>query len=90
MRKNKLYAVYDYGAKVGEHSSKEITELYCIPRQVVSNYADTDMTYKGRYSFEEIEREEEKDLLALEWEEITKEVAERLRGGNRKHEPVKN
>jgi precorrin-2 methylase len=90
VRKNKLYAVYDYGTKKGEHTSKEITDLYCIPRQVVSNYADTDMTYKGRFSFEEVEQEEEKDSLALEWEEITKEVAERLRGGNRKYEPVKN
>lgn len=83
MRKNKLYAVYDYGAKIGEHTSKEITELYCIPRQVVSNYADTDMTYKGRYSFEEVEQEEEKDSLALEWDQVTKDVSEWLRGGNR-------
>ncbi len=83
MGKNKLYAIFDRGTKIGEHTSKEITQLYSIPRQVVSNYADTDMTYKGQYSFEEVVQEEEKDSLALEWDQVTKDVSVRLRGGNR-------
>lgn len=83
MGKNKLYAIFDHGTKIGEYTSKEITKLFCIPRQVVSNYADTDMMYKGQYSFEEVEQVEEKDSLALEWDQVTKDVSEWLRGGNR-------
>lgn len=89
MAARKLYALFDYGTKIGEYTSKEIARLLEAPQNSITNYASTGLLYRGRYTFEVVEPEEI-DLLAKKWEEVTKEVAKRLRGGIRKNEPVKN
>jgi len=46
-----LYAVYDKGKLMGEHTSKEWEDLLSIPRQAIRDYAREGRTYGKRYKF---------------------------------------
>lgn len=46
-----LYAVYDNGKLLGEHSSKEWEIILSIPKQVIRDYAREGRAYGGRYTF---------------------------------------
>lgn len=47
-----LYAVYDKGKLLGEHTTKEWEKLLSIPRQAIRDYAREGRTYGKRYKFE--------------------------------------
>lgn len=47
-----LYAVYDKGKMLGEHTTKEWEDLLSIPRQAIRDYAREGRTYGKRYAFE--------------------------------------
>ena len=47
-----LYAVYDKGKPLGEHTTKEWEDLLSIPRQAIRDYAREGRTYGKRYAFE--------------------------------------
>ena len=47
-----LYAVYDKGRLLGEHTTKEWENLLSIPRQAIRDYAREGRTYGKRYAFE--------------------------------------
>ncbi|RFZ77333.1 hypothetical protein DS742_19280 [Lacrimispora amygdalina] len=47
-----LYAVYDKGKLLGEHTTKEWGDLLTIPRQAIRDYAREGRTYGKRYAFE--------------------------------------
>lgn len=47
-----LYAVYDKGNLIGEHTTKEWEDLLSIPRQAIRDYAREGRTYGKRYTFE--------------------------------------
>ncbi|MDK2966495.1 hypothetical protein [Lacrimispora sp.] len=46
-----LYAVYDKGTLLGEHTTKEWEDLLSIPRQAIRDYAREGRTYGKRYKF---------------------------------------
>lgn len=46
-----LYAVYDNGKLLGEHTAKEWEVALPIPRQAIYDYAREGRAYKGRYTF---------------------------------------
>ena len=46
-----LYAVYDKGKPLGEHTTKEWEDLLSIPRQAIRDYAREGRTYGKRYEF---------------------------------------
>ncbi|WP_124067399.1 hypothetical protein [Clostridium sp. E02] len=46
-----IYAVYDNGKLLGEHTSKEWEDLLSVPRQAVRDYAREGRTYGKRYKF---------------------------------------
>lgn len=46
-----LYAVYDKGKLLGEHTTKEWESLLSIPRQAIRDYAREGRTYGKRYEF---------------------------------------
>nr|WP_288828504.1 hypothetical protein [uncultured Clostridium sp.] len=46
-----LYAVYDKGTLLGEHTTKEWEDLLSIPRQAIRDYAREGRTYGKRYEF---------------------------------------
>lgn len=46
-----LYAVYDKGKLLGEHTTKEWENLLSIPRQAIRDYAREGRTYGKRYKF---------------------------------------
>ncbi|MGC6173231.1 hypothetical protein [Lacrimispora sp. 38-1] len=46
-----LYAVYDKGKPLGEHTTKEWEDLLSIPRQAIRDYAREGRTYGKRYKF---------------------------------------
>lgn len=47
-----LYAVYDKGKLLGEHTTKEWEKRLSIPRQAIRDYAREGRTYGKRYKFE--------------------------------------
>lgn len=47
-----LYAVYDKGKPLGEHTTKEWEDLLSIPRQAIRDYAREGRTYGKQYAFE--------------------------------------
>ncbi|WP_313152084.1 hypothetical protein [Lacrimispora sp.] len=47
----KLYAAYDYGKLLGEHTSREWEIALSIKRQTIRDYAREGRTYGGRYTF---------------------------------------
>ncbi|WP_313187359.1 hypothetical protein [Lacrimispora sp.] len=49
-----LYAVYDSGKLLGEHTAKEWEAALYIPRQTTRDYAREGRTYGGRYTFKVI------------------------------------
>lgn len=46
-----VFAVYDKGDLIGEHTSKEWEKLLSIPRQAIRDYAREGRTYGKRYEF---------------------------------------
>mgnify|MGYP000080505345 CR=1 FL=1 len=46
-----VFAIYDKGNLLGEHTSKEWEKLLSIPRQAVRDYAREGRTYGKRYKF---------------------------------------
>ncbi|MFW6678812.1 hypothetical protein ACOAOT_14250 [Lacrimispora sp. AGF001] len=46
-----IFAVYDKGNLIGEHTSKEWEKLLSIPRQAIRDYAREGRTYGKRYKF---------------------------------------
>ena len=46
-----VFAVYDKGDLIGEHTSKEWEKLLSIPRQAIRDYAREGRTYGKRYKF---------------------------------------
>jgi len=46
-----VFAVYDKGDLIGEHTSKEWEKLLSIPRQAIRDYAREGRTYGKRYNF---------------------------------------
>lgn len=46
-----IYAVYDKGKPLGEHTSKEWEDQLSIPRQAIRDYAREGRTYGKRYKF---------------------------------------
>ncbi|MDW2799880.1 hypothetical protein RZO55_20115 [Clostridium boliviensis] len=46
-----LYAVYDKGKPLGEHTTKEWENLLSIPRQAIRDYAREGRIYGKRYEF---------------------------------------
>lgn len=46
-----VYAVYDRGKPLGEHTTKEWENLLSIPRQAIRDYAREGRTYGKRYKF---------------------------------------
>lgn len=73
MAARKIYAVFDYGTKIGEYTSREIARLLQVPQNSITNYASTGLLYKGRYTFEVVEPEQ-MDPLAKEWDEVTERI----------------
>ena len=47
-----IYAGYDKGNPIGEHTSREWGNLLSIPRQAIRDYAREGRTYRKRYEFE--------------------------------------
>lgn len=47
-----VYAGYDKGNPIGEHTSREWGELLSIPRQAIRDYAREGRAYGKRYKFE--------------------------------------
>ncbi|MFT4107725.1 MAG: hypothetical protein QM657_18380 [Lacrimispora sp.] len=73
MGAKKLYAMYADGTKVGEYSSREIAGLLKIRQEIVSNYSDTGLLYKGRFLFDTVCEgvgKTRKEPLLKEWDEV--------------------
>lgn len=50
-----IYAAYDKGNLIGEHTTKEWEKLLSIPRQAIRDYAREGRTYGKRYKFKIVE-----------------------------------
>lgn len=66
-----LYAVYDKGKLLGEHTTKEWEYLLSIPRQAIRDYAREGRAYGKRYTFKAVREEKMEDKNQQEEIEIT-------------------
>lgn len=57
MTPENLYAAYDAGKPMGEHTCREWEAELSIPKQTIRDYAREGRTYGGRYTFRMIEKE---------------------------------
>ena len=51
-----IYAAYDKGTLLGEHTSMEWEDLLSIPRQTIRDYAREGRTYGKRYKFKVVKK----------------------------------
>lgn len=71
-----LYAVYDKGKLLGEHTTKEWEKLLSIPRQAIRDYAREGRSYKHRYTFKAVREENLEDKQPEETEITVQDLRE--------------
>lgn len=78
MNAKKIYALCSHGIPIDSGTTRELAEKLGTSPEVISNYARDGLTYRGKYTFEEVGLANERTAFAMKWAKDWDRVRKRI------------